>query len=134
MMVVVALVVLTIPVVVAFTIVIPFVAMLKAAAIAFPVAVVKESTFEARTDPVGARIRGTSPITFVPAVMTVYGIPVAFNPDKIRTRRRRRRNNHSWRGRRSNPDANTNLGAYAVGAEQQNCGKQHKSHQVFHLI
>jgi hypothetical protein len=134
MMVVVVLVVLAKPVMVAFAIMVPFVAMLKAAAITVPIAVVKESTFEARTDPVGAGIRGTSPITLVPAVMTVYGIPVAFNPDKIRTRRRRWRNNHSRRGRRSNPDANTNLGVCAVGAEQENRGKQRKPQQVFHII
>jgi hypothetical protein len=76
--------VLAIPVVIAFTIAVPFVAMLEAAAITFPVTVVKEPALEARTNPARGGIRGTSPITFVPAVMSVRWIPVAFNPDKIR--------------------------------------------------
>ena len=84
--------------------------MFKSAAVAVPIAAVIESALEARTDPVRAGIWNTGPVTFVPAVMPAYGIPVAFNPDKIRARRRWC-NNHSRRRWRTNPDANTNLGA-----------------------
>jgi hypothetical protein len=132
-MVVVMLVVIAIPVTIAVSVAIPFVAMLKTAAIAFPVAVVIQLSLVPRTNPVGAWIRGTSPITFVPAIMSAYGIPVAFHPDKVGTRRRRWLNYHSRRGRRTNPDTHTDLRACAIVAEQQNRGNQHKSHQVFHL-
>jgi hypothetical protein len=60
--VVVMLFVLAIPVMIAFTIVIPFMAMLEAAAIAVPVAVVeKAAAFKAWANPAGAGIRSTSP-------------------------------------------------------------------------
>src|ERR1700745_3228783 len=127
------LIVLAITAIIAVPIAIPFVAVLKAAAIALPIAVVIETAFEAWTNPARAGIRGTRPITFVPAVMSMHGIPVALNPDKTRARWRWR-NDHSRRGRRTNPDANANLRACVVGAEQQNRGKEHKSHQAFHLI
>jgi hypothetical protein len=98
-MLVVMLFVLAIAVLIAFTIVIPFMAMLEAAAIAVPVAVIEKAALEAWTYPAGAGIRGTCPVAFVPAVMTANRIPVAFNPEKIGTRRRRWLNYDSrgWR-------------------------------------
>src|ERR1700719_799212 len=121
-MVVVMILVSAIPVMVAFTVAIPFVAMLKAAAIAFPVAAEIESALVAWTNPAGAGIRSASPITFVPAVMSVRGIPIAVNPHKVPARRGRWRNYHARRGRRTNPDAHTDLRVCAIGAEQQNRG------------
>src|ERR1700741_3361391 len=121
--VVVMLVVLAIPIMIAFPIVIPFMAMLEAAANPVPVAVVEEAAFEAGTNPARAGIRSTSPITFMPAVMSVGGIPVAFDPEKIRTRSRRWGNYRSGRRRRTDSDAHTDLGVCAVGAEQQKPGK-----------
>ena len=97
-MVVVMILVSAIPVMVAITVAIPFVAMLKAAAIAFPVAVEIESALVAWTNPAGAGIRSASPITFVPAVMSVRGIPIAVNPDKVGARRGTWLNYHSRRG------------------------------------
>jgi hypothetical protein len=130
--VVVMLFVLAIPVMIAFTIVIPFMAMLETAAIAVPVAVVEKAAFEAWANPAGAGIRSTSPITFMPAVMSVNGIPVAFNPEKIGTRSRRWGNYHSGRRWRTDSDADTDLGVCDVGAEQQNPSKQPESQHVFH--
>src|SRR5258708_929036 len=127
-------IVLAITAIIAVPIAIPFVAVLKAAAIALPIAVVIETAFEAWTNPARAGIRGTRPITLVPAVMSMHRIPVALNPDKIRVRRRRWLMNHPRVRRRTNPDANTNLRACGVGAEQQNGGKEHKSHQAFHFL
>ena len=118
-MVVVMILVFAIPAMVAFTVAIPFMAMLKAAAIAFPVAVEIESALVAWTNPAGAGIRSASPITFVPAVMSVRGIPIAVNPEKVGARRARWLDYHSRRGRRANPDADTDLCACAVVAEQQ---------------
>ena len=118
-MVVVMILVSAIPVMVAITVAIPFVAMLKAASIAFPVAVEIESALVPWTHPAGAGIRSASPITFVPAVMSVRGIPIAVNPDKVGARRGTWLNYHSRRGRRANPDADTDLRACAVAAEQQ---------------
>jgi hypothetical protein len=132
MAVVVMLVVLAIPVMIAFPVVIPFMAMLEAAAIAVPVAVVEETAFEAGTNPTRAGIRSTSPITFMPAVMSVNRIPVAFDPEKIGTRSRRWGNYRSGRRWRTDSDTHTDLGVCAVGAEQQNPGKQRKPQQVFH--
>src|ERR1700747_3324176 len=130
--VVVMLVVLAIPIMIAFPIVIPFMAMLEAAAIAVPVAVVEEAAFEAGTNPAPPGIRSTSPITFMPAVMSVGGIPVAFDPEKIGTRGRRRGNYHPGRRWWTDSDAYSDLGVCSVGAEQQNPGKQRKAQQVFH--
>src|SRR5258707_15566421 len=118
-MVVVMILVFAIPPMVAFTVAIPFVAMLKAAAIAFPVAIEIESALVAWTNPAGAGIRSASPITFVPAVMPVRGIPIAVHPEKVGARRAKRLNHHPRRGRRANPDADTDLRACAVAAEQQ---------------
>jgi hypothetical protein len=123
-----------ISIVIAFAIVIPFVTMLKTAAIAFPVTMVVELALVAGMDPACAGIRGASPISFVPAIMAVHRIPVAFNPDKIRARWLRRLNYYSRRRRRTDSDADTNLRACAVGAEQQHCGKQRKSDQVSHFL
>jgi hypothetical protein len=131
-MIVAMLVVFAIPAMVAFAIVIPFMAVLKAAAIAVPVAVVEESALEAWTDPAGAGIRSTSPVALVPTIMPPDGIPVAFNPEKIRARSRRWLNDDSWRRRGTDSDAHTDLGVCAVGAEQKNRGKERKSEQAFH--
>src|SRR5882672_1079356 len=132
-MVVVMILVFAIPVMVAVTIAIPFVAMLKAAAIAFPVAVEIEPALVAWTNPAGAGIRSASPITFVPAVMSVRGIPIAANPNKVGARRGWWLNYHARRRRSANPDADTDLRACAIGAEQQYRGNQHKSHETFHI-
>src|SRR5216684_977002 len=107
------------PVSIAVPVAIPFVAMLKAASIAFPVAVEIESALVAWTNPAGAGIRSASPI--------------AVNPDKVGARRGRWLNYHARRGRRTNPDAHTDLRACAIGAEQQNRGNQRESHEAFHI-
>jgi hypothetical protein len=65
--------------------------------------------------------------------MSVQGIPVAFNPDKVGTWRGSWLNYHPRRRRRANPDADTDLRACAVAAEQQYRGKQRQSHETFHI-
>src|SRR6266436_6999261 len=72
-------------------------------------------------------------IFLVPAVMSVRGIPIAVNPDKVGARRGRWLNYHAGRGRRANPDAHTDLRACAIGAEQENRGNQRESHEAFHI-
>src|SRR5260370_42362415 len=133
-MVVVMILVFTPPVTIAVPVAIPFVAMLKAAGIACPIAVEIESALVAWTNPAGAGIRSASPITFVPAVMSARGIPIAVNPDKVGARRGRWLNYHAGRGRRANPDAHTDLRACAISAEQQNRGNQRESHEAFHIF
>src|SRR5216684_5434214 len=132
-MVVVMILVFAPPVSIAVPVAIPFVAMLKAASIAFPVSVEIETALVAWTNPAGAGIRSASPITLVPAVMSVRGIPIAVNPDKVAARRGRWRNYHARRGRRTNPDAHTDLRVCAIAAEQQNRGNQRESHKAFHI-
>src|SRR5258708_28885441 len=100
---------------IAVPVAIPFVAMLKAAAIAFPVAVEIEAALVAWTNPAGAGIRSASPIAFVPAVMSVRGIPIAVNPHKVGPRRGRWRNYHARRGGPTNHDGHTELRACAIG-------------------
>jgi hypothetical protein len=132
-MIVAMLAVLAIAVMIAFPIVIPFMTMLKAPAVAVPVAVVIESALEAWTDPAGAEIGSTSPVALVPTIMPSDGIPVAFNPDKIGARRRRWLNDDSRRRGRTDSDAYTDLGVCAVGAEKEKRAKQRESQQAFHV-
>ena len=53
-----------------------------------------------RTYPVSARIWGSRPVARVPFVMVSYRIPVAINPDEVRTRPYRGYSNYTRRRRR----------------------------------
>jgi len=127
-------VVIVVPIIIAAMIVIPFVVMVKAAMIAFPVAPVIEPSLVAWSNPTGASVRRTSPIAFMPAIVPAHGIPVTINPNKLRTRAWRVHVYDSRLRRTTDSDADSNLRACAVAAEQQHCGKQRKSGEVSHFL
>ena len=105
-------------IVIAVMVAIPAMVMIEAAMRTIPVAGVEAAAFMARADPVRAGVRWTSPISFMPDVAAVYGIPVALDPGEFGTRANRddvmpRR----WR----RPDLNSdhNLGVRMMSAKQE---------------
>src|ERR1700739_2411662 len=126
------LVVLAIPVMSAFPIVIPFMVVFETTVWAIPITGIEPLAIMAWADPMRAFIRRPAPIAFMPAIVSSDRIPVAFDPEKIRTWSRRWGNYHSRRRWRTDSDAHTDLGVCAAGAEKQSPGKQCKAQQVFH--
>ena len=85
---------------------------------AVPVAAVEAATFMARTDPIRAGVRRTSPIAAMPDVVAIDGIPVAFNPDKLGTRADRY-DVMSGRRRRADLNPDGDLGSRVMSANQE---------------
>ena len=77
-------IVIVIVMVVAFVFAVPGMFVAHPAMLAFPVTLVPLATLMVGYDPVRAGVRRPRPIAFMPAVMSVYGIPVAFHPHIIR--------------------------------------------------
>ena len=127
-------IVIMIATVIAVMVVIPFVIVLDTALPAFPVTVVEASFIVARADPAGTLIRRAAPIAFMPAIVPAHGIPVTINPNKLRTRAWRVHVYDSRLRRTTDSDADSNLRACGVAAEQQHCGKQRKSGEVSHFL
>src|SRR5581483_5950298 len=71
--------------IVAVSVAVPIVVMFKPATVAFPIAFVELIAFIARSDPPSAIIGRSSPVAFMPTIATVRRIPVAINPDVIRS-------------------------------------------------
>lgn len=100
---------------------IPAMVMLDPAARASPIAINIQSAFMARSNPVGALIRRTSPIPIVPAVMAADRIPVALHPNIPRTGRDRADRDDSWRWRGSDVNSDRYAAKSAAGGEEKRC-------------
>lgn len=84
---------------------VPLVVMFYAAMIAVPITGEELVAIMPRCHPMGARIGRSCPVSFVPLVVSGYGIPVAVYPEVIRSGCNRS-DSHDARGwRRSNRDA-----------------------------
>jgi hypothetical protein len=82
--VVVLMIVFAVTIMVTIAVVIPVMIVLEAATVAIPVPCVVSTAFVARDDPVRSGVRGTSPVSFVPVIMAIHGIPVTLYPEKLR--------------------------------------------------
>ena len=92
--------------VIPITVPIPIMVVLEPPTISFPVAVVKLISLIVRADPPCSFIRRSCPISFVPAIPAVHGVPVAVNPLPLRPWPGRSNvNNSGWRWR---PDSDPN--------------------------
>jgi len=125
-------IVVTIPMVVSVAIPVPVVTMFESAPISFPVAIVELVALIARPDPASAIIGRACPIPFVPAIVTVYRVPVSIDPDVVGTWPWRPLAQNPRRWRRTNPNAEGNLRMTRWhSAKQQDCknsGSEHFSH------
>ena len=97
-------------IVIAVVVAIPMMVVLEAAVGAVPVAAVEATAFMARADPMRAGIRRTSPVTAMPDVIAVGGVPISLNPNELRTRTDRD-NIMSGRRRRANLNSDRDLGS-----------------------
>lgn len=97
--------VVTIPVLVAFVISVPPVIVLEPAAVPFPISREKLLPIVMRTDPSSARIGRPGPVSFMPAIVASHRIPVAFDPYKFRSRAWGQRVINPGRRWRSDSDA-----------------------------
>jgi hypothetical protein len=115
-------------------ILVPMMVVVKTAARTVPIASVKAAAFMAGSDPTSASVGRTAPITFVPAVVSGDGIPIAADPHEIRCRLRRHDDNGARRRRRPDLNANRNLRFCGNGCQQERRKRgsfQQISHKVF---
>src|ERR1700693_2682705 len=121
-------------VMIALTLAVPVVIMLEPATISVPVAIVIAAPFPTRSDPQCSAVRRERPITSVPNVAAVYGIPVAVHPD-IAGARGYRPDAHHTRGRRcANSDSDGYLSFKGGGTGQKHCGKQRCANELSHVL
>jgi len=100
--------------VVTIVIVIPLVVVFETAMIAVPVTGEIPLAVMARRDPASAGIRRTRPVSGMPVVVAIYGIPVAINPQEVRRWGDGPDGQNPGRGRRSNFDADRDLSPGAL--------------------
>jgi len=112
-------------------VVIPMVVVFEPAARPFPVAVVEESTFVARRNPIGPFVRRTGPVSVMPFVALPVGVPVASDPKIARPRRYRPHCDDARRGWR--PNANSDR---EIRSKKGSCGQYKNREQIcfFHCI
>ena len=91
-------------VIAAIMILVPTMVVGETAAVTFPVTVEEAFAVVMRRYPHRPCIRRTSPITFMPAVVSAYWIPISGDPDKLRTRPDGRNRHDPGRGRGADPD------------------------------
>jgi len=116
-----------------FAILVPMMIVVKAAARAVPIASVKAPAVVARSDPTSSRVGRTTPIAFVPTIVSGNGIPIAADPHEIR-RRLLGHDNDRTRGRwRADLDANRNL-SFCGNACQQECRNRGSFQQISHKV
>src|ERR1700739_1705554 len=110
------LVVLAIPVMIAFPIVVPFMVVFETAVWAIPITGIEPLAIMAWADPTRALIRRPAPVASMPAIVSSDRIPVAANPDELGAGLRGDDGDNARFGRRANADANRALrgggGAY----------------------
>lgn len=102
--------------VVTVSIPIPSMIVFDAAMFAFPVPGVELLPIVPRPYPASAFIRGTRPVTRVPAVSTVHRVLIAVNPNVSGAGSRRTNHDDTRRRRRSNADSNADLSAQGQSA------------------
>ena len=105
-------------IVIAVVVVIPMMVVFETSVRTIPVASVEVAAFMARTDPVRASVRRTSPVAFVPNVAAVHGIPVAIHP-RIFWPRTDGHNVMAWRWRRPDLNSDRDLGSRMMSAKQE---------------
>ena len=111
-----------VPAIITDTFLIPFMIVIEAATRTIPVTLVEATAFVARANPMSPGVWGPRPITFMPAVVPVDGIPVTANPHEIRARLRGHNGHDTRRRRRADHDSNRDL-CFCGNAGQQECGK-----------
>jgi hypothetical protein len=114
-----------------FAILIPMMVVVKVAARAVPIAGIETAAIVARSNPTSASVRGTAPITFVPAIVSTHRIPIAFDPHEIGRRLRGHDDDGSRGWWRADLNANGNLGLCGRTCQQKRrkCGSLE---QMFH--
>jgi hypothetical protein len=102
---------------------VPVMVMFKPAVISVPVTYKELISIVTRRHPAGPRVRWTSPIAFMPPVMSSHRIPITIHPHELGCRSWRQDANHTRRRWRSDSDSNGDLGAERGYAGQQHRGK-----------
>ena len=111
-----------------FVLAVPVVVMVDMAAGAVPVACVEATTLVARSNPAGATVGRTSPIAFMPPIVTGNGVPVTFDPEKVRVGLCGHNNYSARRRWRADLNADGNL-CFGWNAGQKECGKSGRFQQ-----
>jgi hypothetical protein len=88
---------------------VPAVIVAHPAAFTFPVALVEALPIMMRLHPASAFIWRAAPIALMPLVVVSHGIPIALNPNELRSGAVRHNTHHARRWRRANSDSNRNL-------------------------
>ena len=104
---------------------IPTVLMFMPTMIACPVSHKIPLSIVARRHPSRFRIWLSSPITFMPVVMSSRGVPVSVDPHELRIWSWRMNVNHSWRRRSANIDSNVDFRAECRPAQQYQSKQSH---------
>src|SRR5262249_14815948 len=99
-------------------VVIPVMVVFEPAMRTVPVAAAKATAFMARSDPVRAGVRRTSPVALVPNIAAVCGVPVTINPDELRSRANRY-DIMPRRWGRPNLNSDRDLGSRMMRAKQE---------------
>jgi hypothetical protein len=116
-------------VVVTIAVAIPVVVVLDNAVFTFPAALEKAFSVVTGAHPTCTAIRWPRPITCMPYVATIHGIPISINPYIVRSRAYGSDSNNSGRGWRPDSDTNRYLSEYTC-ADEYRCGQQ----LTFHLL
>src|SRR5690242_6388372 len=90
---------------IAVTVAIPAMLVFDSAAPTFPVSVEKPLSVVVRSYPTRSRIRGASPVSFMPSIVALDWIPIAIHPDIIRPWRHWSNPNDVRRRWRADPDS-----------------------------
>jgi len=106
---------------VAITIAVPSMVVFETAAIALPVARKKALSVMMRRNPDRSRVRWASPVSGMPLIMVAHGIPVALDPNKLRTWAYWLNPNDALGRRRTNSDPDGYLGGHRARNKQRQC-------------
>ncbi len=94
---------------IAVVVLVPAVIVSHPAAFSLPVAFVEPLSIMMRPDPASTFIWRAAPIALVPLVVVSHRIPIALNPNELRSGTVRHNTHHARRWRRANSDSNRNL-------------------------
>ena len=106
---------------VAVSTVIPVVVVFNSATATLPKPSVIPFAVMARRDPMSAFVRRSSPIAFMPFVMSSHRIPIALHPHGSRIWHSGDNHSYLGRGRRPNHDSNGDLRFTQANRDKQNC-------------
>ena len=90
--------------IIAIPVAIPPVIVGKPAVLAFPITLEPTAAIMMGRHPYRSRVRGSTPIAFMPDVTAIYRIPVAVHPNKIGSRSPRTNRQDVWRRRWTDVD------------------------------